>query len=201
MSKTESKLAVSATFLFLIATSFLYMVSLPHTLRTLRDHFEYAKANSRAHKEYIWESSQISHPFSNDQYHITSDSDWALLLPTNNGRIPSPINPDEEVMLSMHHQLHCLNIIRIAYLALHTTPSTMPPVDNSDVDMCLEQLRQHIMCNCDLTLEPTVLVRMKAGAIAPGSNGIGVEHRCLNWEKLSAEIDAMAEQGKVIQKR
>ena len=149
--------------------------------------------DSRAHKEYIWESSQVSHPFSNDRYHITSDSDWASLFPTNNGRIPSPINPDEEVMLSMHHQLHCLNIIRIAYLALHTTPSTMPPVDNADVDMCLEQLRQHIMCNCDLTLEPTHLVRMKNGVIAPGSNGVGVEHRCLNWEKLSAEIDALPE--------
>jgi hypothetical protein len=192
MSKPELKLALSATVLFLIATSVLYMVSLPHSLRTLRDHFENARANSRAHKEYLWESSQISHAFSNDQYHITSDSDWALLFPTNDGRIPSPINPDEEVMLSMHHQLHCLNIIRIAYLALHTTPSTMPPVDYADVDMCLEQLRQHIMCNCDLTLEPTVLVRMKGtGVIAPGSNGIGVEHRCLNWEKLSAEIDTM----------
>ena len=158
-------------------------------------HIDRSCKDSRAHKEYIWESSQISHPFSNDQYHITSDSDWASLFPTNNGRIPSPINPDEEVMLSMHHQLHCLNIIRIAYLSLHTTPSTMPPVDYTDVDMCLEQLRQHILCNCDLTLEPTVLVRMINGVIAPGSNGIGVEHRCLNWEKLSAEIDTMAERG------
>ena len=33
---------------------------------------------------------------------------------------------------------------------------------------------------------------MKNGGIAPGSNGVGVEHRCLNWEKLSAEIDALA---------
>ena len=45
MSNPELKLAVSATFLFLIATSVLYMVSLPHTLRTLRDHFENAKAS------------------------------------------------------------------------------------------------------------------------------------------------------------
>ena len=151
--------------------------------------------DSRAHKEYIWESSQISHIFSNDRYHVTSDSDWASLFPTNNGRIPSPINPDEEVMLSMHHQLLCLNNIRIAYLGLHTTPSTMPPVDYADVDMCLEQLRQHIMCNCDLTLDPTLLFRMKDGVIAPGSTGVGVEHRCLNWEKLSAEIDAMSKRG------
>ena len=68
----------------------------------------------------------------------------------------------------------------------------MPSVDYAEVDICLEQLRQHIMCNSDLTLEPTNLVRMEGnGVIAPGSNGIGVEHRCLNWEKLSAEIDAM----------
>ena len=124
------------------------------------------------------------------------DSDWASLFPANNGRFPSPSNPDEEVMLSVHHQLHCLNIIRIAYLGLHTTPSSMPPVDYADVDMCLEQLRQHIMCNCDLTLEPTFLVRMKdTGGIAPASNGIGVEHRCLNWKKLSAEIDATINRG------
>ena len=68
----------------------------------------------------------------------------------------------------------------------------MPPVDYADVDMCLEQLRQQIMCNCDLTLEPTVLVRLSNGGIAPGSNGINVGHRCLNWEKLSAEIDTIA---------
>ena len=139
----------------------------------------------------MWESSQVVLPFSNDHYHITSDSDWASLFPANDGRIPSPSNPDEEVMLSMHHQLHCLNIIRIAYLGLHTAPSTMPPVDYADVDMCLEQLRQHVMCNCDLTLEPTVLVRLRNGVIAPGSNGIDVGHRCLNWEKLSAEINAI----------
>jgi len=95
-------------------------------------------------------------------------------------------------MLSMHHQLHCLNIIRIAYLGLHaTTPSTMPPVDYADVDMCLEQLRQHVMCNADLTLEPTVLVRIK-GMLFPGSHGTGVEHRCWDWEKLSGEVETMA---------
>lgn len=66
----------------------------------------------------------------------------------------------------------------------------MPPVDSADVDMCLEQLRQHIMCNCDLTLEPTVLTRDESdGVIAPGSSGIGVEHRCLDWERLSGEVE------------
>lgn len=210
MSKLLSKLAVAAIFLFLIVTSILYMVNLPRMLSTIQDHLEKAKISkcldrvnlpklivlakdSLTHKEYIWEKSQVVLPFSNAQYHITSDSDWASLFPTNGGRIPSLTNPDEEVMLSMHHQLHCLNIIRIAYLGLHTTPSTMPPVDYADVDMCLEQLRQHMMCNCDLTLEPTVLVRKKSdGVIAPGSTGIGVEHRCWDWEKLSGEVETMA---------
>lgn len=68
----------------------------------------------------------------------------------------------------------------------------MPPVDYADADMCLEQLRQQIMCNSDLTLEPTVLARMANGKIAPGSTGIGIGHRCMNWEKLSAEIDTIA---------
>jgi len=194
MSTPQFKLAIVATFLFLITTSVLYMVSLPHTFRTLREHFENAEANSRALKEYMWEKSQVVHTFSNSECHITSDSEWASLFPTNGGRIPSPSNPDEEVMLSMHHQLHCLDIIRIAYLGLHTKPSTMPPVDYADVDMCLEQLRQNIMCNCDLTLEPTILVKMANGEIAPGSNGLDVGHRCMNWEKLSAEIDAIAKQ-------
>jgi len=192
MRKSQSKLTIAATFLFLFATSVIYMISLSRTLRTLREHFKNPKAFSRAHKEYIWESSQVVLPFSNDQYHITSDSDWASLFPTDGGRIPSPSNPDKEVMLSMHHQLHCLNIIRIAYLGLHTAPSTMPPVDYADADMCLEQLRQQIMCNSDLTLEPTVLVRMANGKIAPGSTGIGIEHRCMNWEQLSVEIDTIA---------
>ena len=46
------------------------------------------------------------------------------------------------------------------------------------------------MCNCDLTLEPTVLTRDESdGVIAPGSSGIGVEHRCLDWERLSGEVE------------
>ena len=69
----------------------------------------------------------------------------------------------------------------------------MPPADYADVDTCLEQLHQQVLCNCDLTFEPTVLVRRKEDdTIAPGSTGIGVEHRYLDWEKLSGEVETMA---------
>jgi len=198
MSKPLSQVAITATFFFLIATSIIYIVSLPQMLRSLREHFENANSNTRARHEYLWEASQVVLPFSNGQYHITSDSDWASLFPSNDGRIPSPTNPDEEVMVSMHHQLHCLNIIRIAYLDLHKAPSEMPPVDYADVDMCLEQLRQHIMCNCDLTLEPTMLIRQKSnGEIAPGSTGMGVDHRCLDWEKLTNDVETKIAQARM----
>jgi len=68
-----------------------------------------ANPSTRARQEYIWEPSQVVLPFPNAQYHITSESDWASLFPTNDSRIPSLTNPDEESMLQMHHQLHCLN--------------------------------------------------------------------------------------------
>lgn len=45
MSKLQSKLLVAATLSFLIAVSVLYIVTLPLTLRTLRNHFEKAKAS------------------------------------------------------------------------------------------------------------------------------------------------------------
>ena len=45
MSKPQLKLAVPETFMFLFATSVLYLVSLSRTLRTLRDHFETAMAS------------------------------------------------------------------------------------------------------------------------------------------------------------
>ena len=45
MSKPLSQVAITATFFFLIATCIIYMVSLPQTLRSLREHFENANSS------------------------------------------------------------------------------------------------------------------------------------------------------------
>ena len=97
---------------------------------------------------------------------------------------------DREYILSMHQQLHCLNNIRIAYLSYHTDRPRMSTEFYTEAEMCIEQIRQHLMCTTDMTLEPTVLVMSASGEGAvPGSRGAGVVHRCRDWKGLETALE------------
>lgn len=92
----------------------------------------------------------------------------------------------------MHQQLHCLNTLRIAYLSYHTARPKLSESFYEEAEMCIEQIRQHLMCNSDLTLEPTVLTRDAArGTVVPGSPGTNVIHRCRDWSELELAVDRL----------
>ncbi|KAG1798716.1 hypothetical protein EV424DRAFT_1332873, partial [Suillus variegatus] len=65
--------------------------------------------------------------------------------------------------VSMFHQLHCLQMIRLALIN--------GPNDHSG--HCLNFLRQAILCNSDTTLDPR----------------LGVTHICRDWSQVYAYIE------------
>ncbi|KAG1811881.1 uncharacterized protein BJ212DRAFT_1373857 [Suillus subaureus] len=75
--------------------------------------------------------------------------------------------------VSMFHQIHCLQMIRLALIN--------GPSDHSG--HCLNFLRQAILCNSDTTLDPVYI----DGSMI-GSDGLGVTHICRDWSQVYAYI-------------
>ncbi|KAF8983074.1 hypothetical protein BDQ17DRAFT_1502501 [Cyathus striatus] len=58
--------------------------------------------------------------FGNEGPNITSDSEWDILFPANRGVVHLMTNTEDEYVVSMYQQLHCLDVLRVAYVNLHT---------------------------------------------------------------------------------
>ncbi|TFK75557.1 hypothetical protein BDN72DRAFT_892074 [Pluteus cervinus] len=112
--------------------------------------------------------------------------------------------------ISLYHQLHCLDSLRLAIAGTPHTHARRPsprPFEERDLEQgldsnekssrdpaqeessdhdpawhvnhCLNYLRQTILCNADLTLEPEI----KLGSQDVGE-GLGVTHVCKDWSGL-----------------
>ncbi|KJA19836.1 hypothetical protein HYPSUDRAFT_43952 [Hypholoma sublateritium FD-334 SS-4] len=172
----------------MVFTAVFHTVSLVQSQRTLSKYGDQSLTDSaESPRELAWKSSaQVALNFSNDFLHITSDEGWTL-QPTVFKLHPQS---DREYILSMHQQLHCLNNIRIAYLSYHTSRPRLSAEFYAEAEMCIEQIRQHLMCTTDVTLEPTELVMSASGEdMVPGSRGAGVVHRCRDWKGLESALE------------
>lgn len=215
MKQTLPAAATVVTLAIMVFTAIFHTASLVQTLRTLSNYgdrnpsnlkgsplfhsyklclcltplLSYLSDTAGSQRELSWKSSaQIALNFTNDFFHITSDKGWTFQ--------PTVFKPDpqsdREYILSMHQQLHCLNIIRAAYLTYHTSRPRLSTEFYAEAEMCIEQIRQHLMCTTDVTLEPTELVMSASGEdMVPGSRGAGVVHRCRDWKGLESALDSM----------
>ncbi|KAG1735271.1 uncharacterized protein EDB91DRAFT_1295469, partial [Suillus paluster] len=77
--------------------------------------------------------------------------------------------------VSMFHQIHCLQMIRLALIN--------GPDDHSG--HCLNFLRQAILCNADTTLDPLFV---DPDGMMTGTDGLGVTHVCRDWTQVYAYI-------------
>ncbi|KFZ07268.1 hypothetical protein V501_06611 [Pseudogymnoascus sp. VKM F-4519 (FW-2642)] len=119
-----------------------------------------------------------------------TDEMWERISPSGKGIIevpteytgslpaslPAPNNPDTAKVygVSMFHQLHCLNFLRLAYYPGGITTMT-PDEFVLHRDHCLDYIRQAIMCAGDVTLEPLTKV---------GINGMGAVHQCRDFDRI-----------------
>ncbi|KAG1882216.1 hypothetical protein F4604DRAFT_1577633 [Suillus subluteus] len=117
--------------------------------------------------------------FEDSKYYSTSGltawSEWNLLdhFPEGHGFVR--LGPNGRLFgVSMFHQIHCLQMIRLALIN--------GPNDHSG--HCLNFLRQAILCNSDTTLDPVY-----TNGSTAGSDGLGVTHICRDWSQLYAYIE------------
>ena len=105
---------------------------------------------------------------------LLNDTEWGSLFATEGFVDLGPKNRTFHV--TMIHQLHCLDIIRVGYLSKggHWT---------HHVEHCLRYLLQGVLCAADTTLEQDVPAFID-GQWVHGGSGIGKVHRCRDWTKV-----------------
>ncbi|KAH8587731.1 hypothetical protein B0O99DRAFT_747325 [Bisporella sp. PMI_857] len=129
-----------------------------------------------------------------------ADEAWFNLYPRTVVRIPKssadqlvnktlPIAGDEDhfpVLISVFHELHCLDSIRHLYYG-HTDNMDKNPIINNAVlaphhiDHCFDSLRQTIMCGADITPVPYEWVESMGKALG----SLGVPHTCRDYDALT----------------
>ena len=70
---------------------------------------------------------------------------------------------------TMSHELHCLRVLNLAFTEAWS-------LETGHIHHCLNYLRQSILCDCDLTLEPGDFERRDFTTTRMGGN-----HICRDW--------------------
>ncbi|KAI0631220.1 hypothetical protein C8Q77DRAFT_1159906 [Trametes polyzona] len=126
---------------------------------------------------------------------LTADADWGALFPLSDGFTtlrgpPAPSSPGtgagdgprRTFLVSMVHQLHCLDVLRVAFAANRTGAA-------AHAAHCLRYLRQTVLCHADTTLEPDE-PGVRDGRWEHAASGVGAVHRCRDWTVLRRWLDA-----------
>ncbi|EFY97814.2 hypothetical protein MAA_06597 [Metarhizium robertsii ARSEF 23] len=128
-----------------------------------------------------------------------ADDAWKALYPRTVVRIPKssadqlvnqtiPLNGDEDhfpVLISVFHEMHCLDSIRHIYFG-HTKGFDQNPVINEailapeHIDHCFDSLRQTLMCGGDVAPMPYKWVEERKKALGH----LDVQHTCRDYEAL-----------------
>ncbi|KAF8190960.1 hypothetical protein K438DRAFT_2018415 [Mycena galopus ATCC 62051] len=112
-------------------------------------------------------------------YNIAADEEWASLIPPHKGHVRLGVSR-QEFDVGLYSDLACLDTIRRAFILLRN--GAHQPF--AEAEACLGQIRQAIMCNSDLTLEPASLVCDANDSCAPAATGNHLAHRCRNWAQV-----------------
>ncbi|KAF2963953.1 hypothetical protein GQX73_g9616 [Xylaria multiplex] len=92
-------------------------------------------------------------------------------------KVPTPNSSERRAAISVFHQLHCLEMLQIGYLAAASGKPEDIDQGSGHLWHCWDYLRQAIMCHGDTTLE-----WVHQGD--PGSSGWGYEHKCNDYEAV-----------------
>ncbi|KAI1345564.1 hypothetical protein F5Y01DRAFT_320652 [Xylaria sp. FL0043] len=91
--------------------------------------------------------------------------------------VPIPKPSERRAVLSVFHQLQCLQMLQMGYLAAASGKPEYVDQGSGHIWHCWDYLRQAIICHGDTTLE-------WAHQGDPGSNGWGYEHKCNDDEAV-----------------
>ncbi|CAL1697311.1 unnamed protein product [Somion occarium] len=122
----------------------------------------------------------------------SSAEDMRHLLPPGDGFVYLP-DRDEHYIVSHYHQLHCLRSLRAYFI----NRDQLDEGDIGHVDHCLIYLRQMVLCNVDLTLEPASHRQLTPdGRLTNAVTGVGITHRCKDWSQARQYMEENYEQWK-----
>ncbi|RDW91743.1 hypothetical protein BP5796_02908 [Coleophoma crateriformis] len=91
---------------------------------------------------------------------------------------------DEGYALTMHHQIHCLGLMKHVFISAERN-EPIPSTSFRHMDHCVEYIRQSIMCYGDLTLEP---LQLGSSQKAIESDTWGSKHFCRDWTALKEAV-------------
>ena len=83
--------------------------------------------------------------------------------------------------VSMFHQLHCMEKMRIALDNPDDPVATIPHLQH-----CMNYIRQMVLCASDLTLEPVTFDPVTNSSSA---TGVGVTHTCRDWTAVYETVN------------
>ncbi|KAI0059992.1 hypothetical protein BV25DRAFT_1828412 [Artomyces pyxidatus] len=106
-------------------------------------------------------------------YRAYGEADWETQFPSGGGVVH--LGTDNRTFaVSMFHQLHCLGRIRSA---ISTNAGASPEVEH-----CFNYLRQMMLCQADVALEPVVADEFAVGDF------LNV-HTCKDWSAVYREVE------------
>ncbi|KAI0922510.1 hypothetical protein AcW1_002871 [Taiwanofungus camphoratus] len=111
-------------------------------------------------------------------FSLYNDAEWGTLFPSDGFTDLGPNN--RTFLLSMIHQMHCLDIIRVGYVVNRTGAA-------HHIEHCLRYLRQMVLCHADTTLEADTPVFID-GRWEHASAGVGMVHRCKDWTMVRRHL-------------
>ena len=104
------------------------------------------------------------------------DEEWLSIASPSYGYIR--LGPEDRTfVITMFHELHCLRMINRAF-------SKMVGANVGHIKHCLNYIRQGILCDPDLTLEPGNFEERDFEV-----ERVGGTHMCLNWDPLYEWVD------------
>ncbi|KAI1794457.1 hypothetical protein LXA43DRAFT_1117008 [Ganoderma leucocontextum] len=121
------------------------------------------------------------------RFSLYADDDWATLFPASDGFTDVAVSPESNsngtstFLVSMVHQLHCLDVFRVGFATNRTGYA-------HHVEHCLRYMLQIVLCNADTTLEADE-PGMRGGRWAHAAGGVGSVHQCRDWRVLRKYLD------------
>ncbi|EJF59555.1 hypothetical protein BD309DRAFT_960411 [Dichomitus squalens] len=106
-------------------------------------------------------------------FSLLSDEEWGAQYPGETVGFTDLGPMNRTFFPSMLHQMHCLDVIRVG-MATNRTGFAR------HVEHCTRYLRQIVLCNSDVTLEPAYREE-KDGDWMWAADGINSIHRCKDW--------------------
>lgn len=115
----------------------------------------------------------------------SAKSEWDSVYPRSYGFVR--LGPNHRTMcVSMFHQLHCVEKMRLALNDPEDPIATIPHLQH-----CMNFIRQMMLCAADTTLEPAdEVVRDESGReVGTRASGVGVTHTCRDWTTVYETVE------------